>query len=181
MAQGETDTGVIVSYECMDQSAAKPDVKILSINPLNWKTDSTPAPAEANRGYVATDTYGNVRQEISAFCGGYLDEKTGILIPTGIESPQNFAAKDAKVVPDGSYHFYDLIFFYNNLKENVGKRIKAFEDAKAAPQPENAGGQATMVPDAKPETNTNEQPGAEKEPGADTAPKADEEIGEGVL
>ena len=178
MAQGETDTGVIVSYECMDQSAAKPDVKILSINPLNWKTDSTPAPAEANRGYVATDTYGNVRQEISAFCGGYLDEKTGILIPTGIESPQNFAAKDAKVVPDGSYHFYDLIFFYNNLKENVGKRIKAFEDAKAAPQPENAGGQATMVPDAKPETNTNEQPGAEKEPGADTAPKADEEITE---
>ncbi len=134
MAQGEKDTGVIVSYDCMDQSAAKPEVKVLSINPLNWKTDSTPAEAAANRGYVATDTYGNVRQEISAFCGGYLDEKSGILIPTGIENPEKYAAKGVKVVPDGSYHFYDLIFFYNNLKENLGKRIKAFEDAKAAAQ-----------------------------------------------
>ena len=181
MAQGETDTGVIISYECMDRTAVLPETKVLSINPLNWKTDSTEAPASANKGYVATDTYGNVRQEIPGFCGGYLDEKSGILIPIGIADAAKYAAKDITVVPDGSYHFYDLIFFYNNLKENVGKRIKAFEDAKAAPQPENAGGQATMVPDAKPETNTNEQPGAEKEPGADTAPKADEEIGEGVL
>ena len=210
MAQGEKDTGVIVSYDCMDQSAVKPQVKVLSINPLNWKTDSTPAEAQANRGYVATDTYGNVRQEISAFCGGYLDEKSGILIPTGIEKPEQYAAKGIKVVPDGSYHFYDLIFFYNNLKENVGKRIKAFEDAKTsaqeaqkaeqaqkpeqnqkekageadtsqpvAPVPENAGEQATTVPENK--AGTEKETGTENGQETEKVPETEEKPGEGIL
>ena len=203
MAQGEKDTGVIVSYDCMDQSAAKPEVKVLSINPLNWKTDSTPAEAKTNRGYVATDTYGNVRQEIAAFCGGYLDEKTGILIPTGIENPEKYAAKGIKVVPDGSYHFYDLIFFYNNLKENIGKRIKAFEDGKAAAggapkqdqaqtqdktQKDKAGAADTSQPVAPvPEnageqtttvpdgkTGTDKETGTEKEKGTEKVPNTEE-------
>ena len=177
MAQGEKDTGVIVSYDCMDQSAEKPQTKVLSINPLNWKTDSTPAEAAANRGYVATDTYGNVRQEISAFCGGYLDEKSGILIPTGIESPEKYAAKGIKVVPDGSYHFYDLIFFYNNLKENVGKRIKAFEDAKAAKQTQKQKQDQTQNQEQKKDQAQKEKAGAADtgEPVAPVPEKAGEQ------
>ena len=173
MAQGETDTGVVVSYECVGQAAAKriaaeeaaagaaapamgadaaaPDVgagqpaapatgagaaasqaaehsssKALSINPLNWKTDSTEASKEMNRGYVVTDTYGNVKEEIPAFCGAYIDEKTGLLVATGIDDPEKYAVKGIGVLPDGSFHLYDLTFFYNNLKENVAKRIAAF-------------------------------------------------------
>ena len=173
MAQGETDTGVVVSYECVGQAAAEriaaeeaaagaaapamgadaaaPDVgagqpaapatgagaaasqaaehsssKALSINPLNWKTDSTEASKEMNRGYVVTDTYGNVKEEIPAFCGAYIDEKTGLLVATGIDDPEKYAVKGIGVLPDGSFHLYDLTFFYNNLKENVAKRIAAF-------------------------------------------------------
>ena len=162
MAQGEKDTGVIVSYDCMDQTAVKPETKVLSINPLNWKTDSTPASAEANRGFVATDTYGNVRQEIAAFCGGYLDEKSGILIPTGIENPEKYAAKDIKVVPDGSYHFYDLIFFYNNLKQNMVKRIAAFLGEEV---------ELTVIPE-EPAAAPEEPAAAPEEPAEGTAPAA---------
>ena len=194
MAQGEADTGVIVSYECVGQAtaeqiaaeeaaadatapaaeagAATPPAdagqsaadaatpltgagqpaaeagvaapaeeaeqpaaaqteaqspnKALSINPLNWKTDSTEASKEMNRGYVVTDTYGNVKEEIPAFCGAYIDEKTGLLVATGIDDPEKYAVKGIGVLPDGSFHLYDLTFFYNNLKENVAKRIAAF-------------------------------------------------------
>ena len=200
MAQGETDTGVIVSYDCVgkdaaeriaaEEAAAAPAAgtgaagpaagtgaagpaagqvgqeqpaagaagaaapaaeagqpaagqarqiqpaaeevaeqspsKALSINPLNWKTDSTEASKEMNRGYVVTDTYGNVKEEIPAFCGAYIDEKTGILVATGIDDPEKYAVKGLGVLPDGSFHLYDLTFFYNNLKENVAKRIAAF-------------------------------------------------------
>lgn len=148
MAQGETDTGVIVSYDCVGKDAAEriaaeeaapatgqseagqtaehSPSRALSINPLNWKTDSTEASKEMNRGYVMTDTYGNVKEEIPAFCGAYIDEKTGFLVATGIDDPDKYAVKGIGVLPDGSFHLYDLTFFYNNLKENVAKRIAAF-------------------------------------------------------
>jgi len=109
-----------------EEVAEQSPSKALSINPLNWKTDSTEASKEMNRGYVVTDTYGNVKEEIPAFCGAYIDEKTGILVATGIDDPEKYAVKGLGVLPDGSFHLYDLTFFYNNLKENVAKRIAAF-------------------------------------------------------
>ena len=45
---------------------------------------------------------------------------------TGIDDPEKYAVKGIGVLPDGSFHLYDLTFFYNNLKENVAKRIAAF-------------------------------------------------------
>ena len=217
MAQGEADTGVIVSYECVGQAtaeqiaaeeaaadatapaaeagAATPPAdagqsaadaatpltgagqpaaeagvaapaeeaeqpaaaqteaqspnKALSINPLNWKTDSTEASKEMNRGYVVTDTYGNVKEEIPAFCGAYIDEKTGLLVATGIDDPEKYAVKGIGVLPDGSFHLYDLTFFYNNLKENVAKRIAAFLGEEV---------EMTVVPEEPAENTGTEEP-----------------------
>ena len=186
MAQGETDTGVVVSYECVGQSAAEriaaeeaaagavapamgadaaapatgagaaasqaaehSSSKALSINPLNWKTDSTEASKEMNRGYVVTDTYGNVKEEIPAFCGAYIDEKTGLLVATGIDDPEKYAVKGIGVLPDGSFHLYDLTFFYNNLKENVAKRIAAFLGEEV---------EMTVVPEEPAENTGTEEP-----------------------
>ena len=201
MAQGEADTGVIVSYECMGQAAAeriaaeeaagaqKPAAgqaagqaaeagqptagqatessdaslsKALSINPLNWKTDSTVAPKELNLGYVVTDTYGNVKEEVPAFCGAYIDEKTGILVATGIDDPAKYAVKGIGILPDGSFHLYDLTFFYNNLKQNMAKRIAAFlgEEVELTVIPEEpAGGTAPAAPSGNTETTDQEDAG----------------------
>ena len=143
--------------------------KALSINPLNWKTDSTVAPKELNLGYVVTDTYGNVKEEVPAFCGAYIDEKTGILVATGIDDPAKYAVKGIGILPDGSFHLYDLTFFYNNLKQNMAKRIAAFlgeeveltvipEEAAAAPE-EPAGGTAPAAPSGNTETTDQEDAG----------------------
>ena len=55
MAQGETDTGVIISFnseaEGVTDSIMVPNgTKTFAINPLNWKTDSTPADKSLNKG-----------------------------------------------------------------------------------------------------------------------------------
>ena len=245
MAQGEADTGVIVSYECMGQAAAEriaaeeaagaqkpaagqaagqaaeagqpetgqpaagqPETgqsaagqatgqpsdasmsKALSINPLNWKTDSTVAPKELNLGYVVTDTYGNVKEEVPAFCGAYIDEKTGILVATGIDDPAKYAVKGIGILPDGSFHLYDLTFFYNNLKQNMAKRIAAFlgeeveltvipEEAAAAPEaPATAPEAPATAPEAPatapeaPAAVPEEPAAAPEEPAGGTAPAA---------
>ena len=102
-----------------------------------------------NRGYVVTDTYGNVKEEIPAFCGAYIDEKTGILVATGIDDPEKYAVKGIGVLPDGSFHLYDLTFFYNNLKENVAKRIAAFLGEEV---------EMTVVPEEPAENTGTEEP-----------------------
>ena len=125
MARGETDTGVIVSFECVSEETRVTGPKAIAINPLNWRTDSTPALPEENLGFVQADTAGAVVREIANFCGAYLNETTGMLIATGIENPQEWAAAGLDFLPDGSYHLYELNFFYNNLRENIAKRFEA--------------------------------------------------------
>ena len=54
--------------------------KTLAINPLNWKTDSTPADKTENLGACFTDFSGEITEEIPQFTGAWLDETRGTLI-----------------------------------------------------------------------------------------------------
>ena len=126
MAQGETDTGVVVSFNVMDENAELPDTHEYAINPLNWKTDSTKADPSSNLGYANVNTYGKVTEEIPAYCGAWLDEKTGKLLVTGIDGQEQLLATDSGVLHKGDYHLYDLTFFYRNIQKNVADRIGAF-------------------------------------------------------
>lgn len=65
-AQGETDVGVIISFnseaESVTDSLMIPEgTKTLAINPLNWKTDGTIADKTMNIGACFTDYDGNIR------------------------------------------------------------------------------------------------------------------------
>ncbi|MDO4803483.1 MAG: DUF3089 domain-containing protein [Lachnospiraceae bacterium] len=128
MAQGETDTGSIISFTAMDARADLPDEKEYSINPLNWKTDNTPAAKTENAGCVITDTAGEITEETPEYCGAYLDEKSGRLIVTDIENQDELYQGDNGVFPSGDYHLYDLNFFYRNLQQNIRVRIDSFKD-----------------------------------------------------
>ena len=127
MAQGETDTGVIVSF-----NTEAPDVKAsvivphrtLGINPLNWKTTGEMAPASLNKGAVFTDYAGEIRQEIPHMTGAYLDPARGTLKVTDVDSDQYPPIID--LFADGVYHVYDYMFFYRNLQDNVTSRIQAY-------------------------------------------------------
>lgn len=125
-ASSETDTGVVISFECEAESVTDtfiiPDgMKALSINPLNWKTDGTKASKEENDGACFTDYDGTIANEVPALCGGYIDEKRGVMKVTDV------LAKDypsyVPGLPDGAYHIYDYQFFYRNLQENVKVRL----------------------------------------------------------
>jgi pimeloyl-ACP methyl ester carboxylesterase len=126
MAQGEDDTGVIISFSAMDERADIAPVRQYAINPLNWRTDSTPASKEENLGFVTADTWGKITEEIPAYCGAYLDPDSGELVVTDGEALDELYEASGTLFPAGDYHLYDLNFFYRNLQKNIADRIESF-------------------------------------------------------
>jgi len=132
LAEGEIDTGVIISYNTQGPDAGGSPVLLpgaLAINPLNWKTDTTFASREANiEAQFYNDSTGKILERVPHFAGAYIDSTTGALIVTDMQPVQSDAIhlEDLGRWPHGVYHMYDYAFFYENLKENVGKRIDAF-------------------------------------------------------
>ena len=131
MAEGATDTGVIVSFcsesEGLNTSIIVPDTTN-GINPLNWKTDDTYADKSENKGACFTDYAGNINAEISNLCGAYLDAERGTLKVTDV-TPEEYPG-GLSFLEDGNYHLYDYQFFYRNLEENVQDRIEQYLSAK---------------------------------------------------
>lgn len=131
MAQGETDTGVIVSYNTQLPGYGFSYVLkkgARGINPVNWRTDSVPAEASAHKGAVIFDIVtGEKKEEFPHLSNVWLEEKTGALVVNVDDKKYN--ASQA-VFPPGVMHMYDYMFFYNNLKENVQKRIAAYKAAQ---------------------------------------------------
>ena len=133
MAAGETDTGVVISFnseaESITDSLTIPaGVKTHAINPLNWKTDGTPADKSLNLGACFTDYSGAVEAEIPALTGAYIDETRGALKVPDV-SPEDYPA-GLSIFTDGIYHLYDYQFFYRNLQENVQARTAAWLSAR---------------------------------------------------
>ncbi len=129
-AQSETDTGVIVSFDCeapevTDTLMCPAGVKTHAINPLNWRTDDSPAAKELNKGACFMNVYSKeIGSEIPALCGCYIDPERGALKVTDVTSEEYPAG--LSIFPDGSYHLYDYQFFFRNLQENAAVRLDAY-------------------------------------------------------
>ena len=128
-AQGEEDTGVIISFnseaeDITDSLTIPAGTRTLAINPLNWRTDSTPAGKEENLGACFTDYGGNIVTEIPQLTGAYIDPERGALKVPDV-SPEDYPA-GLSIFQDGVYHLYDYQFFYRNLQENVAVRLAAY-------------------------------------------------------
>ena len=130
-ATGETDTGVIVSWNTENHENVDTDAKnivvlkgSIAINPLNWKRDETYAPASLNLGSME------------------MDEKTGKIsfVDIGADAQVNVARgvvvsnADAEPLTDmteyfgpGSFHKGDYSFYYKNIGDNAAKRIASFK------------------------------------------------------
>lgn len=127
-AQGETDTGVFIAWNTenadITQSFLVPaGAHAHCINPLNWRTDTTPAPAETNKGarFTITDLAAAARP---GFCGAVINPERGTLNPLFAEDAE--IPGKLMLFGGGVFHVYDPIFFYQNHRENVGKRIDAY-------------------------------------------------------
>ena len=128
-AQGESDVGVIVAFnseaENVTDSQMIPEgTKTLAINPLNWKTDSTPADKALNKGACFTSYSGKIKNEIPELTGAYIDPVRGALKVTDVTA-EEYPPK-LSIFEDGVYHLYDYQFFYRNLQENVSVRIAEY-------------------------------------------------------
>ena len=129
VAQGETDLGVIIAFnseaDYVTDSLTIPEgTKTYAINPLNWKTDSTPADKSLNKGACFTSYSGKIKNEIPELTGAYIDPVRGALKVTDVTA-EEYPPK-LSIFDDGVYHLYDYQFFYRNLQENVQVRIAEY-------------------------------------------------------
>lgn len=131
-ASGETDTGVIISWHAegprnVEANVPIPGVAILknglSINPLNWKRDDTYAPASLNKGSIVID-YTTGATEIRDIGG---DAQVCTARGTVITNADAIPNEMTDLAGPQSYHQDDYAIFYNNIKDNVAKRIAAFK------------------------------------------------------
>jgi hypothetical protein len=134
-AQAADDLGVVVSWNT--EGPANKGRKSLvvapgavAINPLNWRTDDTPAPAEQNLGsYIPNPLFpGLIRLHTKADAA--LDPERGTVI---VREPrlEKFAITRIPgfrnlepVFGPASYHGCDYSFFYLNLRENARMRAE---------------------------------------------------------
>jgi len=129
-AEGETDTGVIISWNAEAPGGTMSNFCLfggaLSINPLNWKRDATPASIEENKGSVIVNTETNERQFVDGIADATLDLDRGVVVVTTTDNciPAN------PVFGDKSFHLDEWLFYYQNVKENCQKRIAAYLSQK---------------------------------------------------
>lgn len=127
-AKGPDDTGVMVFFsseaETVNDSLFIPmGARSIAINPLNWKTDATPADKTEHLGARFTDYSGKTVKFVPNLTGTYIDQVRGALKCTDI----NIDDYPGLLFANGVYHIYDYQFFFENLKKNVKDRIDAFE------------------------------------------------------
>ena len=128
-ATGESDTGVIISWNAEGPKNVEEDAmnallepNAISINPLNWKLDETYAPASENLGSIVMDKETG-ETEIRDIGG---DAQVNIARGTVITNADAVPNEMHELTGPQSYHQDDYSIFYNNIKDNVAKRVTAY-------------------------------------------------------
>lgn len=129
-ATGEHDTGVIIAWNTEGPKNVETNANnivvlpgTMSINPLNWKLDETYAPADLNLGSYITDpeTMKNSFADVGA--DAQINLTRGVVVTNAKIAPCQMAEVFG---PDGR-HDNDYSLYYNNIKDNVAKRVAAYK------------------------------------------------------
>jgi hypothetical protein len=128
-ATGERDTGVIISWNTEGRQNVEENAKnvvvlpgAISINPLNWKLDETYAPASENLGSLVGDEKTGMGKIGDIGADAKINLARGVIVTN--------AKADPVPMPEffgpASFHDNDYTFYYNNIRDNVAKRIAAY-------------------------------------------------------
>ena len=114
-----TATGCFIGWRTFQEGYDAPFVakeikQALVINPLTWTMDTTLAPATLNRGSILRNFDKVIPHLVNAKIHGNV---------LWVNKPQFFGSV---FLTTKNYHIADFNFFYENIRENVGTRIKAF-------------------------------------------------------
>jgi len=134
-ATGECDTGVIIAWNTEGPKNVELNAKSVvilpktrSINPLNWKLDETYAPASMNLGSIVVDEKTGEPSIGDVGADAQINLKRGTVVTNARTDPmpEDVARVAAEFFgPDGR-HGSDYTYFYNNIKDNVAKRVAAY-------------------------------------------------------
>ena len=134
-ATGETDTGVIIAFNTEGPGNVETNAhnvvvlpETMSINPLNWKLDETYAPASMNLGSIILDEETGERSIGDVGADAQINLKRGVVVTHAQVPPvsEYVAQVSAQFFgPDGR-HAYDYMYYFNNIKANVAKRVAAY-------------------------------------------------------
>ena len=144
-AQSADDLGVCISYNTEGPQnighaslVVPPDC--VAINPLNWRTDETPAGEELCLGCLHPDYLTSILHPVPEKVSTVLNLERGTVIVTNPEM-QKYAISEgnpefrdftAQLFGPSSFHNCDYSFFFYNLKENVALRVKTWFEAHAS-------------------------------------------------
>lgn len=117
-------TGCFITYNTVAAGRQKSAPTIIEgtivVNPLSWTITDEIVPANMNIGAVFFEGY-KPTQPIPQFTSAQAKDSGLVVVPADprlvADGPANF--------PKGVYHMYDYSLFYENLMENVARRIKA--------------------------------------------------------
>ena len=128
-ATGESDTGVIISWNTEGPKNVKGNARnvvvlpnAISINPLNWKLDETYAPASENLGSFV------LNKETNKFEIGDIGADAQVVLSRGVilTNADSDPMGGEEFFGPQSFHNGDYTFYYNNIKNNVAKRVAAY-------------------------------------------------------
>jgi len=134
-ATGETDAGVIVSWNTEGPKNAAvnaPNCAMLPhgicINPLNWKLDETYAPASLNLGSLMDNEKTGQAEIGDVGADAQINLARGVVVTNAQMPPmsEEVIKVAAQFFGPDARHDNDYTYFYNNIKDNVAKRIAAF-------------------------------------------------------
>ena len=101
------------------------------INPLNWRTDETPAAPSENLGSVffhANQSSDTLFQTV----GARIDSSIHSLIIEGLDDEAYFIPSIQSLFPKGNYHVQEINLYFLNLQQNLERRIHAYTTRKSS-------------------------------------------------
>lgn len=133
-AEGELDTGVIVSYNTEAPGMMVDNIVVgngtIAINPITWTRSEEYASSDKSLGsHIVRMNPRNHSTEIidlSHYADAKIDARRGVVICSTAD-PDDFRIEGGETFfPRGILHNGDYSLYYNDLRENAAKRVKAY-------------------------------------------------------
>lgn len=122
-AQGELDKGVVISYNSATSLEGRSPLlanTVVCINPLNWKTDETPAPIGSHKGIIRYDKKKQGYKTTPGFTSVRIQDH--LLICEEVDPKVCYNEILKEPFPWGNLHFADTWLYAENIRENMRKR-----------------------------------------------------------
>ena len=133
-AEGETDTGVIVSWNTEGRENVDTDANnivvvdgSIAINPLNWSRDDTYASSSENLGSLTMNFETGEAEFADIGADAQVNVERGVVVTNVNAEP--LKGVDEYFGPQ-SFHRDDYAFYFLNIRDNVAKRIEAFQSGQ---------------------------------------------------